>query len=259
MDTSSLSTVIRSIDNIRKDLEKIKSKMYYPRVDPGSVIGMYQILPELRGFWPISSNDSVGALYDLSGQGRTLTKAGTPTHSTINGIPYAITGNGNYYYRTSESSQALNNGFTIGGWFLFNAYAATQTVMSKWNATGSQRGYLLEVLSTGAPQVAVSGDGTNVISTTFSGDTNTGVWKFLVGRYTPSTELALFQNSTKGINTTSIPASGFGGTSTFNLGSRYNGGNYTDGSIALPFMLATPIDDSTISYIFDRTRVFFGV
>ncbi len=48
-------------------------KLYAPTTSWGNVISMNLGYPALRGFWPMSSADENGHVYDVSGQGRTLT------------------------------------------------------------------------------------------------------------------------------------------------------------------------------------------
>jgi hypothetical protein len=46
--------------------------LYAPTTTWGSIISMNLGLPLLRGYWPFSSVDENGDLYDLSGQGRVM-------------------------------------------------------------------------------------------------------------------------------------------------------------------------------------------
>ncbi len=48
-------------------------KLYAPTTSWGNIISMNLGYPGLRGYWPMSSIDENEAVYDLSGQGRTLT------------------------------------------------------------------------------------------------------------------------------------------------------------------------------------------
>jgi hypothetical protein len=82
-------------------------------------------------------------------------------------------------------------------------------------------------------------------------------WGWIVGRFTPGTELAIWVNETKTVNTTTIPASIFSGTSPFHIG---NGdGNALDGAVSLQFLCASALSDAVINSLFHQTRAMFGV
>lgn len=48
-------------------------KLYAPTTSWGNIVSMNLGYPGLRGYWPMSSIDENEAVYDLSGQNRTLT------------------------------------------------------------------------------------------------------------------------------------------------------------------------------------------
>lgn len=236
-------------------------------------IGLYQGLPGLVGFWPMSSvQRSTGSVYDLSEQGRTLSYNGNPTFNLYNGlVPYIdFDGTGDYLSRADETdldilgSEAIfaspMRGLTMGGWFWFNTLVASTSygMMSKYVATGSQISYGLWRRGTGnAIGFAVSNNGSStVIVDSISPITNQ--WYFAVARYIPSTSLALFVNGSSYLNTTSIPSSIFNSTSPFEIG-RIDATLTLAGRASLCFLCANALPDILISEIFQQTRSLFGV
>lgn len=236
--------------------------------------GHYQGLPGLRGLWYPGSLDQTGAIYDQSGQGRTLTYNGNPTLNLYNNlIPYFdYDGTGDYHSRADEAGlditgtettiAAARRGLTFGGWFWFDTLTLGQSIMGKYNGTGDQRSYLLFFASgTSTPAFAASSNGT---AGTFQQANSpvtvvTGQWNFLVCRFTPSTEMACFANGEKGVNTTAINASIHAGTAIFTLGTSAALGSPIDGRCALAFLAASIFPDELINYLWQRSRPLLGV
>jgi len=48
-------------------------KLYAPTTSWGNIISMNLGYPALRAYWPMTSLDETDSVYDISGQGRTLT------------------------------------------------------------------------------------------------------------------------------------------------------------------------------------------
>lgn len=59
------------IDGLRTEFVSL----YAPTTTWGNIISMNLGLPALRGYWPFSSVDENNDIYDLSGQGRTMTNS----------------------------------------------------------------------------------------------------------------------------------------------------------------------------------------
>ena len=59
------------IDSLRTEFVSL----YAPTTVWGNIMSMNLGLPGLRGFWPFSSVDESGDIYDLSGQSRTMTNS----------------------------------------------------------------------------------------------------------------------------------------------------------------------------------------
>lgn len=232
-----------------------------PNVALGNLGGMFG-LPMLRGLWLYSGVDENGNAYDSSVQGRTLTNVSSLQYSTYNGLaPYAIhDGSADYLTRADEAGLDITGALTWGCWMRSNdAPAGNESLVNKWNATGNLRAYLLRLTSTPDFCCLVSLDGTAETSVTSSVTYAPDVWFHVVGRYTPSTELAIFVNGTKTVNTTSIPASLFNSSSAFRVGANGAAGEVLDGDTALPFLCAAALSDTFIQMLlYHQQRALFG-
>lgn len=238
----------------------------------GMTINTFQNIPGLVGFWPMSGvQRSTGNARDFGGGGLTLSYNGNPTYNIHNDfIPYIdLDGTGDFLDRPDETdldilgTETIYNsavrGLTMGGWFWFDSLAATAGMISKSTAAGSQRSYLIDVQVTGALLGLVSVDGVAAITVTSSNTTSTGVWNFCVYRFNPSTELAVFLNNTKTVNTTAIPASIFNSNSPLEIGAINTGNNLLDGRSSLVFLSANLLSDAYINTLFQQSHVLFGI
>lgn len=225
-------------------------------------IADYLLMPGLRGFWPLSSvSEAAAAVQDMSEQGRALTVnggAGWSTHNLI--LPFFdFNGSTQYLSRADEAGLSITGGMSIGCVVWMDSVASQQFILCKDNPTGNQRSYALQFVS-GGFSFHVSGNGSALINIASSGITiNTGQWYFIVGRYTPSTEVVLFVNNQKFTNTTSIPASIFDSTADFRIGSRGDSLTFLDGRVALPFLTTWSAPDEYWSHLLQRTRGLFGI
>lgn len=257
-----------SIKKLQSDVERLRARLNNRTL--ADFYGPWLGLPALRGQWVPGLADNTGAVYDRTGQGRTLTYNGNPTLSLYNDtIPYwDYDGVTDCHSRPDETGlditggettiAAAYRGLTVGGWFWADSWVLPQTdvpLIGKHNAVGNQRGYVLYGVS-GVPRFRISGNGTN----TFDVDgavMNTGEWYFLVGRFDPSTEIALWVNTTKTINTTTIPATIFANTAPLAIGAFGSLATFfLDGRWSLGFVSAAYWPDALIEHLFDSTHRF---
>jgi hypothetical protein len=226
----------------------------------GDLIGSILGFPELRGFWPMSSVNESGNVMDISGQARTLTNNNAAPRAVHNNlIPYvSFNGTTQYLSRADEAGLDITGALTIGGWVYYNAVAAG-AMITKYNTTSSQRGYSLGTLASGVPQLTISSDGAAVtVVNSGSVSITAATWCFFTGRFTPSSELALFFGKEKYTNTTSIPAAIFNSSAALLLGG-INGRASLAGRAALCFLCAAALPDAQINYFFHMSRTLFGV
>lgn len=223
-------------------------RLYNPAHAWGDAISMYLGLPQLRGFWPMSSVNEVGNVYDLSGQGRTVGPTGTVTQGVDGLVPYTqFDGTTGQLTRSDEAATSITGALTLGCWVYFDSVPVGSGLIGKWTPYA--------IYSSGASfRFAVfSGSIIAAERASFA----TGQWLFAAGRYTPSTELKLWYNNETYTNTTSIPASIADTAVPFGMGRI--GIGYFPGRITLAFLCAAALSDETISTLYDFTRPLFGV
>lgn len=254
-----------SIQRRNSASENLLSATFQRRLEPNfalaNMIPTYQALPELRGLWSASVVDDNGALRDLAIQGRTLTNNGAAPRGIDGLVPYvSYNGSSQYHSRADESGLDITGNLTIGGWFYATSFAATPFLIGK-DVPGTQRSYSVYTLPSGAGWFGIFPLGTNAstISVTSSNVVTTGSPYFIVGRYTTSTELAIFLNGTKTTNTTGIAASNFNSTSALTIATLGSLTQYLPGRMYNCFLSASAISDAILRNLFEQTRAAFGV
>ncbi len=214
-------------------------------------------LPGLVAYWPSGIRAS-GAIIDHSGGGNPLTMVGNGQVG-YDGNAYAHLGGGTNYFWSPTASLAPTGveawvepsirGMTIGCWFALDASPSTAAGILTKDGNAPQRGYSIWSSSGNVPAFNVSGTGGSSIGvngSTFSLST----WTFLVGRFIPSTEIAIFTNGDKTVNTAAIPASLFGSSQAFELGRLFgNSANIVTGRIRDAFVCSAALSDQLIEEI----------
>lgn len=183
-------------------------------------------LPGLRGYWPMSAVDFLGNAKDHSGASSDLSRSGSPTFG-YDGNAFVQTGVGNDILQGSTSAQDVSGteawmasairGLTWGCWVNVDATPSVFGGMVSIWPSPTQASYSLNWRSDNTIYGSVSVDGT---ATVFVSSAARAIeeWLFVVARFTPSTEIAIFTNDTKVVNTTSIPASLHNSTGAFEVG-----------------------------------------
>lgn len=267
--------MLRNTTSLRRnqdDFARTKSPTYAV----GNVVSSFLSLPGLIGFWPMSSINRSADVQDLSGNAHHLTYNGNPTINYRGIVPYMdFDGTGDYLSRADETDFDITGtethiasalrGLTMGGWFYFDTLgASTIGIMSKFAYTSpntDQRSYQIVYHGSGYFFFSISSDGTqtnesNIISTVAE---QTGQWYFIVGRFTPSTEVAIFVNTTKNKNTTSIVASIYNSTRPFAIGGNDNFATLMDGRASMCFLCTAALSDGIIRGLYHQSRSLFGV
>jgi hypothetical protein len=236
-----------------------------------SIIASHLLIPGLRGVWPMSSVDETGDTYDMAGQGRVLNYNGNPTYNHHSLAPYIdMDGAGDYLNRLDEAGldilgtetiyAANTRGLTLGGWCWFDApsIGAATGLIGKYGAAGN-RSYLLHKSATNFPTFTVSVDGTAIVSVVASAAVVAAGWYHIVGRFDPSTELAIFVNGVKTTNVVAVPASIFNGNTALVLGG-YSVlvTNLLDGRLGIQFLSANYLIDSIPLALYHHSRAMFG-
>ena len=246
----------RDIKTLQKEMRTQQAKALGPTL--GEYFSQWELLPSLRGYWPMSSHtQGAGNLvYDLSGQGRSLTRNGPEMRNLYNNlIPYAdFNGTSDNLSRADEADLDITDNLTLLGWFYFDSITGTRPLISKWGTTAATRSYNLTT-NGGVARVALS---TGAAVTTYDGTSvNLNAWNFVAGIYTPSTTVVLYVNGTETSNVTAVAALG-NSTSPFRIGND-NDANFLDGRASICAICNYAIPKTTLDYYFNRSRPFFQV
>lgn len=257
-------TMVRRIVAAEGSLRRLPTE-YGPTI--GELIGMYLSLPGLVGFWPVSSRRDT-AISDLSGKSLTLTSTGGPTYAAVRDSVSCIKFNGSSQYlsRTDEAALSITGALTIGAWVHFNSFpapTATAKIFCKHNLTANQRGFGIDVSVVAGPLVYprafMAGTVTTSTIALATYPITAGTWRFMVGRYIPSTEVALFDNGVKTVNTTSVPAAEADNTAPLIAGANAELTVYSDVWESMLFLCETDLSDTMIARLYRMGRLFFGV
>lgn len=171
-------------------------------------------LPGLIGYWPMGIRAASGQVVEHGGSGFNLLQTGTCPVG-FDGNSFSHLGNGTNFVWSNSSQLAIVGtetwissslrGMTLGGWWMVDGLPASQGGLAGKFGVITDYGYALVVHSSGTIQAIISSTGSNIVSST-SPVAATGQWLFLTGRFTPGTELAVFVDGDKTVNTTAIPA-----------------------------------------------------
>lgn len=242
---------------------------YEPQFALANAQSLFISLPGLRGQWFMSGTDSGGDVFDISGVGKTLTNNNTVTFDNDSLVPYAqfVAANSEYLERADEADLDIsgieafivNNGLTLGGWFYHDTIGTNQGNLTKWGDSGA-RAYILFTHTTGTVRFAISDDG-GAASTAGAGSTiiAANVWHFHVGRFIPSSEVAVFVNNVK-TTVATARASIFNSSASFRIGSSNDASpRQLNGRAAFCFLCASALPDFMISNLFHQTKAIFNV
>jgi hypothetical protein len=226
----------------------------------GNAISYYLGLPQLRGFWPMSSVNENGNPYDLSGQGRTLTNNNAATFGVYGLQSYtALNGVNQYHSRADEAGLDITGSLTFGAWIRPSANVGAG-IIGKYDTAGNNRAYLIRRDATTTITLFISSNGivaTSIPSTEFA-PINT--WSFICGRYTQATTMSIFINNIVASLAVGIPASISNSAAQLDMGAWRSGTfEFFPGYIALPFLCAAACSDAQINALYWLGRpLFFG-
>ncbi len=236
----------------------------------GKACSMFQMLPGLRGFWPMSSVDENGNAIDLSGQGRTLSYHGNPFYAgSVLRSFITLDGTGDYLSRADEAGLDIIGtesyistglqGLTFGGWFYTTTVAAgSRVMMGKSNSATNNRSFIQ--LYSGASAISrVSPNGTVAaqVSVTSSETIAINTWYFIVTQYKPSTKLSIWVNDVETQNLVGVPVALYSSNAPLEIGAE-NGAALHVGSTTLNFLCAACLPDRVIKALYHHTRSLFG-
>ena len=222
------------------------------------LVSAHLLLPGLRGFWPMSSIDETGLVYDLSGQGNHLTNNNGATFGvTGRHVPYVeFDGVNQSLSRTDDDGLDVSPNITVGCWVNMDVFAK-MGLISKNGGSGN-RSYLLQVWD-GVPLpwaatgwlMNMSVGGVNFVAAAPSVGTKPpvlGTWYHVVGRHDVN-DFHVFINGVK-----SYRAAGNSGiynsAADFVIGDTTDSGGALDGRVALPFVCASSLPDELILWLY---------
>jgi len=229
-------------------------------------ISMALAFPGLRGIWPMSVVSSGGIANTVAGNSGSLSYNGNPKFGNDGFVPYVdLDGTGDFLDHADSiefdilgtESYMDSPGLTLGGWFKFDSETpgADEYCISKMTGAGN-RSYRLYHDNLGGAYFGISDDGTNwdgVLSTAV-----TSGWTFLAGRFTPSTEVAVWVDSVKATNVAAIGASIFNSSATFDVGAFGAGSAFMAGLASMVFLAASAVEDDLIEAFYQQSRAAYG-
>lgn len=219
-------------------------------------------LPALRGYWPMSAVNYLGRAIDHSNASVNLQRTGAPTYN-FDGNAYVQLGVATDFLYTASGELDFTGteawvdsslrGLTVGGWFWVDSTpVAFAGLISKYAPT-PQRGFTLYWTSTNDPAFHVSSDGQPGVGIQGSAR-SIQTWHFIVARFTPSAEVALFVDGDKITNTTAIPASVYVSSQNFEIGRFDNDNGYIiEGKARDVFVCAAALSDATLSDLYQAS------
>ena len=165
-----------------------------------------------------------------------------------------------YLSRPDEVGLSITGALTIGAWVWFDigGRGFSTAIIGKWYEVGDERSYVLYKDKSGVIKFSISETGVNNLNTVEDGGENYTIsgWHYIVGRYTPSKEMALFIDGNWYSNGVGIFSSIHDSTEPFEI-ARYNRDNYFDGRLCHIFVCATSVDTEDIEAVYHHTRAMF--
>lgn len=247
------------LNQLDRRMDRQEAKPLGPTL--GEFYGNYFGIHRLRAYWPMSSTSETPTVLDLSGQGRTLSFNGTVNISVYGDfIPYMdFNGTTGFLNRADEAGLDITGTLTLGGWFWADSGAAIGALIAKWSNAAANQSYALRYTGSNTVQVLI-GDGAASKTLTSTVAFANDAWHFVVGRFSPSAELAIFVDGTWTKNTSSVPAALVNSNQQLEIG-RLNvtNGQYLDGRAGKCFISAAALSDTFVNYLYSRDRVLYGV
>ena len=259
----------RNADLVRLLIQDFQ-KRNEPNFAMAKTLSVMSLLPGLRGLWTFSSFDENGDVFDMSGQGRTLSLVGDPLYNKRGLAPYAeLDGTGDWFTRADEAGldilasetyvKGSIRGITLGGWVWFdNAAGAQESFMAKWAGAG-QRSYQIRRLIAGTMQFRIIDGAAATQSVTGTTVTQANTWYFVQGQLDRVNNVVRIH--VNGVETTAaVPGATVIANSNapFQIGAN-NGTNPMTGRVSNCFLCATALSVSARQTVYHQSRSLYSV
>lgn len=194
--------------------------------------------------------DATGTLAtDFSGNSNTATLSGFPANPVTNWVSgkrgRALLHDGNGFITASDqTSLDLSTAGTVAFWVKRSA-SGVQTAFGKWDSTGSQQSYLLQVHTDNVVTMNISSTGANQTALTGGSITDTS-WHHVAGTW-DGTNLRVFVD---GVQTNSVSSTVSVFNSTAALQSRYNAANNFSGTLDEARVYSRALSIPEIAYLY---------
>lgn len=214
-------------------------------------------LPALMGYYPMSALSTSGSATNHTGAGGDLVQTGI-VPAGFDGNAYRQTGAGTDYLSVTSAYGIIGTetfvsssirGLTVGCWCMVDTQPGPNVGVAGKAGVSANQGYGIFYRSTADFKFFVSGDGSALVIAA-GGAAALGIWHFVVGRFTPSVEVAIFTDGDKRVNTTSVPSSCFVSSQAFEVG-RFFADNtrIMHGKVRDLFICASALSDDLIEEV----------
>lgn len=181
----------------------------------------------------------------------------------INLVTYLQFSRGLHCYLSREADEvglSITGALTLGGWVLFGTKGRGHktAIMGKWYEPTDDRAYVLYKENDNQIKFEISKTGINDLNSASDLGIHYDVnqWHYIVGRFKPSEEIALFIDGNWYKNTLDIFDSIHDSDEPFEI-ARANRDNYFDGKLCHMFVSAEAIDDIDIEMMYYHTKAMF--
>jgi hypothetical protein len=230
-----------------------------------SGVAAHLALPHLRAYWPGSSLDENGALYDLSGQGRRLAAMGSSLPDAVvvgrSGAVSLSRRDGQYFRRAHEAGLSAGAALSLGAWVRCSGAALSATLMGKMGPAGSYSFAL--VLHALAEAEATwrfyhSEDG-SALSYNEKAVAQPAGWHHMAATFSPGEPL-LYVDGVRIAAATGKPEALAANGEPFTVGwAAFNPINTLDAVIAHAFVCGYALHMDHVGELYAATRYLFGV
>jgi len=231
---------------------------------------LFQQLPGVRAYYPMSAIGTAGEARDMAGNGQTydLTLNGNPGFGYDGLAPYCqYDGTGDYHSFVDDANfdilgtetyiEAAYRGITLGGWFYVEETGTLEYLIAKRAAAG-QISYYLALDAADQFTFVVSDDGTNTTAVTSVAITTFNTWYCVFGRFRPAAFVDVFVNGTE-YNQATARAAAFNSNAAFTIAARDGGLGPLQGRASNAFVAMQQHSNALILSAFEQTKAMYGI